>query len=76
MSGASDINKDESGLISTKELAKLLAYPSVSALHQARCRGLFPIEMMNIPHRKGLFALRGAVNDYLKTLKESSMKPG
>lgn len=54
----------------------LLAYPSVGALLQAEARGHFPIPLIKIPHRKGLFALRESVNEYLKTLKESSMKSG
>lgn len=69
-------DNNESALVSTKELAHLFAYPSVDALRRSIERGHFPIPVVKIPHRRGLFALRTAVNEHLKNLEESATRPG
>lgn len=77
MSGKRDIDGEpQSGLVSTKELAKLLAYPSAAAVRQAITRGYFPIKVMKLPHRKGYFAWRETVEEHLNKLKENSMDSG
>jgi len=44
------------GLVDTRRLAEMLAYPSANALRHAHRRGRLPVPLFHIAGRKGLFA--------------------
>ena len=55
-------------LMSMDEVASMLRYPTAGAAHKALKRGTFPIRMMQLPQRRGLFATTRVVAAYLSSL--------
>lgn len=60
-------------LMSLEDLVKALRYPSVQAARKAILRGSFPLEMIRLPPRRGLYVTVNKVAVYLATL---SSDPG
>ena len=52
-------------LLSSAALSKVLGFPSTNALCQAVIRGTVPIPLMEIPNRRGRFALARDVAKWL-----------
>ena len=57
-------------LLDLKDLTKLLRYPSVEAARQAYARRQFPIQLIKLPNRRGLFATCSSLARYLEELDE------
>jgi hypothetical protein len=55
-------------VISAAETARLLGYPSAGALAKARQTGRLPIDMFQIPGRRGWFAATASVRAWLQHL--------
>lgn len=55
-------------ILSASETARLLGYPSTGALAKARQSGRLPIEMFQIPGRRGWFAATLVVRAWLQTI--------
>lgn len=55
-------------VISAAETARLLGFPSSGALAKARQTGRLPIDMFQIPGRRGWFAATASVRACLKEL--------
>ncbi|MCP1373830.1 hypothetical protein [Dyella lutea] len=53
-------------VISAAETARLLGYPSTGALAKARQTGRLPIEMFQMPGRRGWFAATASVRAWLQ----------
>lgn len=58
-------------LLSAAETARLLGYSSTGALAKARQTGRLPIEMFQVPGRRGWFATTGAVRAWLQEVVSS-----
>ena len=54
-------------VVSSADAARLLGFRNTDALAKARGRGLLPIQMFRIPHRKGWFAKTTAIAEWLST---------
>lgn len=52
-------------VVSSANAARLLGFRNTDSLAKARDRGLLPIHMFRIPHRKGWFAETTAIADWL-----------
>ena len=61
-------------ILDLKELAALLRYPSVTAARQAHARGQFPIPLIKLPNRRGLFATCSGVARYLDELDDTQAR--
>jgi hypothetical protein len=48
-----------------EEAAQILKYPSAHALRRALSRSKAPIQLVKLPHRRGLFASTRAIARYL-----------
>lgn len=55
-------------VISAAETARLLGYPSAGALAKARQTGRLPIEMFQMPGRRGWFAATASVRAWLREI--------
>lgn len=55
-------------VISAAETARLLGYPSTGALTKARQTGRLPIEMFQMPGRRGWFAATASVRAWLQEI--------
>lgn len=58
-------------LLNAAETARLLGYPSTSALAKARQTGRLPIEMFQVPGRRGWFAATAVVRAWLQDVTSS-----
>jgi hypothetical protein len=58
-------------LLSAAETARLLGYPSTSALAKARQTGRLPIQMFQVPGRRGWFAATAVVRAWLQDVTSS-----
>jgi hypothetical protein len=61
-------------LLTATETARLLGYPSTSALAKARQTGRLPIAMFQLPGRRGWFAATQTVKALLESLIASTEK--
>lgn len=52
-------------VVSSADAAHLLGFKSTNALAKARARGILPIPMSRLPHRKGWFAETEAIARWL-----------
>lgn len=52
-----DLLRSHGPLIGGEDLRRLLCYPSIEAFRQAIRRGLTPVPVFPIPHRRGHFAV-------------------
>jgi hypothetical protein len=57
-------------LLTLAELAQLLKYPSVGALHKARFRNKLPLQLVQMPPRKRWYATVDAVAELLCCLEQ------
>lgn len=57
-------------LLTLGELAQLLKYPSVGALHKARFRNTLPLPLVQMPPRKRWYATVDAVAELLYRLEQ------
>jgi len=55
-------------LLTLKDLAVVLRYPSVAAVRKARLRGQLPIKLVQLPPRRGWFATPETVAEFLDGL--------
>jgi hypothetical protein len=55
-------------ILTAAETARVLGYPSTGALAKARQSGRLPIEMFQVPGRRGWFAATSVVRTWLKTV--------
>lgn len=55
-------------VISAAETARLLGYPTTGALAKARQTGRLPIEMFQMPGRRGWFAATASVRAWLQEI--------
>lgn len=55
-------------ILSASETARLLGYASTGALAKARQAGRLPIEMFQVPGRRGWFAATPAVRAWLQSV--------
>jgi hypothetical protein len=62
-------------LLTLKDLAPLLRYPSVEAVRKARTRGQLPVTVVRIAHRRGWFATPRSVAEFLEALETSATSP-
>lgn len=62
-------------LMDMRALAKVLCYPSRSALDQSVRRGHVGIALRRIPHRRGAYALTADVYQYLRGLEPEQGLP-
>lgn len=53
-------------ILTAAETARLLGYPSTGALAKARQTGRLPIEMFQVPGRRGWFASTSVVRAWLQ----------
>jgi hypothetical protein len=63
-------------VVSSAEAARLLGFRNTDALAKARGRGLLPIHMFRIPHRKGWFAETAAIAEWLSDAAAGLAKVG
>lgn len=65
---------EDLALVSIAELTRLLSFPSIAAARAAIRKGLVPFPIIRIPRRRGLFAHRSDVNEYLRNLEVLDMQ--
>lgn len=58
-------------VVGGRELTRLLAYPSQEAFRQAQSRGVLPVHVFSIPHRKGKFAYAQDIAAWIANLTTS-----
>lgn len=58
------------------KVVSLLSFPSLSALTSARRRGTLPIEMVELPDRKGFWARTVDVARWIESVEQASPKTG
>ena len=63
-------------IVGGQDLVKLLGYSSADAFRQAKARSRLPVEVFDIPHRKGKFAFTADIASWLVTLKGAHPKKG
>jgi hypothetical protein len=56
-------------LLTLADLATILRYPSVQAVRQARLRGCLPVDVFQLPGRRGWFASAQSVARLLAELE-------
>lgn len=61
-------------ILTSAETAKLMGFSSCRALSRARSSGRLPIEMIQIPGRKGWFSATQAVRRWLETSLSEALK--
>jgi hypothetical protein len=66
-----DVYLPRAPLISASDTARLLGYPSTSALAKARQTGRLPITMFQVPGRRGWFASTLTVKAWLELVLQS-----
>lgn len=59
-------------LMSLEDVVQVLKYPSMQAARKAIMRGSFPLEMIRLPSRRGLFVTARQVALYIDTLDRES----
>lgn len=62
-------------LLSLKDVAETLRYPSLQAARKAILRGKFPIPLVRMPPRRGWFATASVVAAFLDSLEQPSGAP-
>lgn len=67
-----DLERRYGALISGENLRLILGYPSLAAFRQAHSRGVLPIPVFAIAHRKGKFALVRDVAQWLAKVRLSA----
>lgn len=67
-----DLYERHGPIIGGAALAKALGYASTAAFRQAFRRHTVPIEVFEVPNRKGKFALTKDVNAWLENLKQNN----
>jgi hypothetical protein len=55
-------------ILTAAETARVLGYPSTGALAKARQAGRLPIEMFQVPGRRGWFAATSVVRTWLQSV--------
>jgi hypothetical protein len=55
-------------ILTAAETARVLGYPSTGALAKARQSGRLPIEMFQVPGRRGWFAATSVVRSWLQAV--------
>ena len=55
-------------LMTLRDVAEILRYPSLPAARKARLRGKFPVQLVKLPNRRGWWATTRAVADYLESI--------
>lgn len=58
-------------ILSGAETARIMGFPTTEALYKARQAGRLPIELFQLPGRRGWFAATQSVREWL----QSSLKP-
>lgn len=66
-----DMESQYGPLIGGSALYRALGLPSAAAFRQAASRGVLPVAVFSIPHRRGRFALTREVAEWLIQLKAS-----
>jgi hypothetical protein len=64
-----DLKQRFGDLLNLNDLAEVLRYPSAHAIRKARIRGRLPIELIQMPGRRGWFATARAVAKLLDSLE-------
>lgn len=59
-------------VLTLKDIADVLRYPSIQALRKAHKRGVLPFELVRFPHRNGLFVAARTVAAFLDSLDNSA----
>jgi len=62
-------------LMTLTDVAEALRYPSTQAARKARLRGALPVQLVQIPNRRGWWAMTRAVAQFLDSL-EATAKEG
>lgn len=62
-------------LLTMRQVAELLAYPSVHAAQRAHVRGILPVEMSTLPRRRGLFTTAADVAEAIAQSSQTLKKP-
>jgi hypothetical protein len=60
-------------LLTLRDLAVVLRYPSLAAIRKARSRGRLPLKLVQLPPRRGWFATPKAVAELLDALDHNSL---
>ena len=71
-----DLLRSHGHLIGGEDLRQLLCYPSIEALRQAVRRGLTPVPVFSIPHRRGHFAIAKDIAAWLASCRDSAVARG
>lgn len=61
-------------ILTAAETARVLGYPSTGALAKARQSGRLPIEMFQVPGRRGWFAATSVVRTWLQAVMSSDQR--
>jgi hypothetical protein len=61
--------------ITSAKAADLLSYPSLAALTSARRRGRLPIEMQQLPDRKGWYARTADIARWIESVERNADLP-
>lgn len=69
-----ELDRQFGPLISGQDLVRNLGYNSAAAFRQAHKRGTLPIDVFEIPNRRGKFALTSDIIRWLTTVKRLSVK--
>lgn len=62
-------------ILSAADTARLMGFPSIEALSKARKSGRLPIQMFQLPGRRGWFASRHAVKAWLEQALGTCVDP-
>lgn len=67
-----DLVERHGELVSQRDLARMLGYPSVAAIAKARERGRLPIKTFGVPGRRGKFAFTRDVSAWLFSMRSGA----
>lgn len=62
-------------VLTLPDLASVLRYPSTGAIRKARVRGQLPLQLVQMPPRRGWFATAEAVAELLCNLENGTRRP-
>lgn len=62
-------------VVGQDDLRQALGYASLDAFRQALSRGLLPVPVFPIPHRRGKYALAKDIASWLAQLRHQALQP-